>query len=242
MKVSVIATVKNEGDALRPLLESLLYQTRPPDEVLICDGGSTDNTLDVLAEYRQWLPLRIIVAPGANISAGRNLAIAAAAGPIIAATDAGVVLGPVWLEALTAPLQGGKTRVVAGWFEPDPYTDFEVVMGSTVLPSLARSNPETFLPSSRSVAFLKEAWESGGGYPEWLDYCEDLIFDLNLRDTTAPFPLRRPWPISARGAACAPFFANITSTPAATARPTCGGNDIWCATPPTCWPCRCSCA
>ena len=24
-----------------------------------------------------------------------------------------------------------------------------------------------------------------GGYPEWLDYCEDLIFDLNLRKALA---------------------------------------------------------
>ncbi|MCS7062307.1 MAG: glycosyl transferase, partial [Anaerolineae bacterium] len=38
-----------------------------------------------------------------------------------------------------------------------------------------------FLPSSRSVAFLKSAWQAVGGYPEWLDYCEDLIFDFKLR-------------------------------------------------------------
>jgi glycosyltransferase involved in cell wall biosynthesis len=184
MNVSVIATVMNEGDALRPLLESLLYQTRPPDEIVISDGGSTDNTRDVLAEYQPYLPLTIIDATGANISAGRNVAIAAAAGPIIAVTDAGVVLGPNWLEALTAPLQEEEARVVAGWFEADPYTDFEVVMGATVLPSLAQITPETFLPSSRSVAFLKEAWQAAGGYPEWLDYCEDLIFDINLRATS----------------------------------------------------------
>ena len=44
MKVSIVATVKNEGEALRPLLDSILDQTRPPDEVVICDGGSTDDT------------------------------------------------------------------------------------------------------------------------------------------------------------------------------------------------------
>lgn len=189
MKSSVIVTVKNEGESLRPLLDSLIQQTRRPDEVVICDGGSTDNTLAVLEEYRQWLPLKIVTAPGSNISEGRNRAIAAAAGPIIAATDAGVVLSPVWLDALTRPFQEEGAIVVSGWFEPDPYTDFEVVMGATVLPTLADVDAETFLPSSRSVAFLKEAWAAVGGYPEWLDYSEDLIYDLDLRARYGPFPL-----------------------------------------------------
>jgi hypothetical protein len=44
------------------------------------------------------------------------------------------------------------------------------------------------LPSSRSVAFRKVAWEASGGYPEWLDYCEDLIFDFRLRNLYSTFP------------------------------------------------------
>jgi hypothetical protein len=129
------------------------------------------------------------VAPGANISEGRNRAVAAASGPLIAVTDAGVVLAPVWLEEITRPLRTQEAAVVSGWFEADPYTDFEVVMGATVLPSLAEIDPEKFLPSSRSVAFRKEAWEAVGGYPEWLDYGEDLIFDMALRQRYGPFPL-----------------------------------------------------
>jgi cellulose synthase/poly-beta-1,6-N-acetylglucosamine synthase-like glycosyltransferase len=31
------------------------------------------------------------------------------------------------------------------------------------------------------VAFRRSVWESLGGYPEWLDYCEDLLFDMRLR-------------------------------------------------------------
>jgi glycosyltransferase involved in cell wall biosynthesis len=188
MKISLILTVKNEGDALRPLLDSLIQQSRMPDEIVICDGGSTDHTLEVLESYQQWLPLKVIVAPGSNISEGRNRAIAVAQGPVIACTDAGVVLSPVWVEEVTQPIVQGKARVVSGWFEPDPYTDFEVVMGATVLPALWDVDPESFLPSSRSVAFCKEEWEAVGGYPEWLDYSEDIVFDLELRERNGPFP------------------------------------------------------
>ncbi len=187
MKVSIIATVKNEGEGMRPLLDSLLDQTRPPDEVIICDGGSTDETPAVLDEYRQWLPLRVISAPGSNISQGRNRAIAAATGDVIAGTDAGVVLAPTWLEELIAPFADPSVQVVSGWFEADPYTDFEVVLGSTVLPTREDIDPATFLPSSRSVAFRKSAWEAVGGYPEWLEHSEDLVFDRALRERFGPF-------------------------------------------------------
>ncbi|HSH05074.1 MAG TPA: glycosyltransferase [Anaerolineae bacterium] len=188
MKVSVIATIKNEGEGVRPLLDSLCEQTKLPDEIVICDGGSTDNTLAILDEYRPYLPLKIIVEPGCNISQGRNYAIAAAQGPIIAATDAGVILGPYWLEEITRPFSNENVAVVSGWFESDPYTDFEVVLGATVLPEQADIDPDTFLPSSRSIAFRKEAWAAISGYPEWLDYSEDLIFDMELRTKYGSFP------------------------------------------------------
>jgi cellulose synthase/poly-beta-1,6-N-acetylglucosamine synthase-like glycosyltransferase len=129
----------------------------------------------------------VIVVPGANISHGRNRAIEAATGDIIAATDAGVVLSPTWLEELAAPFAEESVQVVSGWFEADPYTDFEVVMGSTVLPSVEDVDPATFLPSSRSVAFRKSAWAAVGGYPEWLEHSEDLVFDMALRDRFGPF-------------------------------------------------------
>ncbi len=187
MQVSVICTVLNEGDAIRPLLDSLIDQTRQADEIVIVDGGSTDHTVEVLTEYMSWLPIKLETAEGANISEGRNVAIGYAQGEIIAATDAGVVLSPVWVEELARPIEEGSAKVTAGWFESDPYTDFEVVMGATVLPNLSEIDPETFLPSSRSIAFLKSEWAAIGGYPEWLDYCEDLIFDINLKDQVEAF-------------------------------------------------------
>jgi len=187
-RVSVIATVRNESCSIAQLLESLRCQTRQPDEVIIVDGGSTDDTL---AQLQVWesnchLPLRVLVEPGCNISRGRNVAIAAAHSPIIACTDAGVRLEPSWLANLLQPFESNGTvepaRIVAcGFFQPDATTVFETALGATTLPVLADINPERFLPSSRSVAFLKSAWEAIGGYPEWLDYCEDLILDFRLR-------------------------------------------------------------
>ncbi|MBU0490911.1 MAG: glycosyltransferase [Chloroflexi bacterium] len=191
LHVSVIATVLNEGPAMTRLMDSLAAQTRLPDEVVIVDGGSTDDTVAVIRRYEDRLPLRVIVDEGAdNISKGRNRAIAAtsggpgggATGDIIAATDAGVRLSPDWLAELVAPFEEiDPPDVVCGFFLPDPQTTFEVAMGATVLPAESDIDPATFLPSSRSVAFRKAAW-ARWPYPEWLDYCEDLIFDLGLKE------------------------------------------------------------
>ena len=49
--VSVIATVYNEGSSVSRLLDSLATQSRPPDQVVIVDGGSSDDTLEILNQY-----------------------------------------------------------------------------------------------------------------------------------------------------------------------------------------------
>jgi glycosyltransferase involved in cell wall biosynthesis len=186
VRVSVIMTVRNEADNIDAVIRSLQAQTRPPDEVVVVDGGSTDGTparIAAAATTAPW-PLRLREQPGANISQGRNTAIQAAAHEIIAATDAGVRLPPQWLAALVAPFEGpggAAIDVAGGFFAPDPRTVFERAMGATVLPARADIKPDRFLPSSRSVAFRKAAWAAVGGYPEWLDYSEDLVFDLALK-------------------------------------------------------------
>ncbi len=186
--ISLIATVLNEGDNIRHLFDSIMRQTRPPDEVVIVDGGSRDDTVSIIRAYQEKLPLRLLVEPGCNISEGRNHAINAAAGSIIAVTDAGVRLSDDWLEKITDPLLANpQLNVVGGFFRADPQTSFEIALGATTLPLEAEIDAETFLPSSRSIAFRKAAAKEIGLYPEWLDFCEDLIFDLRLRQTAGPF-------------------------------------------------------
>lgn len=188
MRVSLIATVLNEGDAIIRLMDSLREQSRQADEIVIVDGGSRDETVELIRGYSAALPVQVIVAPGANISRGRNVAIAAATGDVIAVTDAGVRLTTDWLKELISPFESDPNLTgVAGFFVPDPHTIFEAAMGATVLPQREEIDAATFLPSSRSVAFKKSAWTSTGGYPEWLDYCEDLVFDLRVKALAGRF-------------------------------------------------------
>src|SRR5262249_41674966 len=123
---------------------------------------------------------------GANISRGRNVAIAATDAELVAVTDAGVRLDPCWLECLRTGLTP-ETDGVSGFFSAHPRSTLERALGATTPPTPQDVKPETFLPSSRSVLFRRTQWQAVGGYPEWLDYCEDLVFDFALKRHGARF-------------------------------------------------------
>ena len=179
-RTALIVTVLNEASTIDALLGSIAEQRLAPDEVIIADGGSSDGTLEVLRAWSERIPLRVLEAPDANIARGRNIAIGATTAEVIAVTDAGVRLQADWLQRFRERLTP-DVDVVGGFFRADARSVFEQALGATTLPDVTDVKPGQFLPSSRSVLFRRGAWERVGGYPEWLDYCEDLVFDLALR-------------------------------------------------------------
>lgn len=187
--ISLVSTVLNEERSVVAFVESLLAQSRPPDEIIIVDGGSTDSTVARMQAIDAGTDvLRIVVAPGANISAGRNAGIRLARHPLVAVTDAGTRADRDWLERLAEPLEADeRVAVASGFFRPGGDTFFERVLSAVVTPTESEIDPDAFLPSSRSIAFRKEWWERVNGYPEWLQHCEDLVFDLELRRAGAQF-------------------------------------------------------
>lgn len=57
MKLSVAICTYNGGKYLRMQLDSILSQTLPVEEIIVCDDLSTDNTLSILQEYKSKYPL-----------------------------------------------------------------------------------------------------------------------------------------------------------------------------------------
>jgi glycosyltransferase involved in cell wall biosynthesis len=180
-RVSLIATVKNEADNIAALLDSMLAQRRPPDEIVINDNWSTDDTPAIVQRYVDTgHPIRL-VRGGRNIPSGRNNAIRHAQHPLIASCDAGLTLPEHWLGALVAPLEQGAADLVGGFFAADARSTWELALGATNYPLVDEVDPATFLPAGQSMAFTRAAWEAVGGFPEWADTCEDLIFAQALK-------------------------------------------------------------
>jgi glycosyltransferase involved in cell wall biosynthesis len=174
MRVSLITTVRDETSSVEALTSAIAAQTRQPDEWIVVDGGSRDDTAERLrsAASARALPLRLEVVPG-NIACGRNAAIGAATGSVVAVTDAGCVPEQRWLEALVASLEDGTCDIVAGSTRARVRSAFDLAQW-TLLDQLFGAHDTWRAPtlSSRSLAFRREL-ASQCAYPEWLDHGED---------------------------------------------------------------------
>ncbi len=176
MKISVVITVFNEEENIAKLLESLLTQTKKPDEIVIVDGGSQDKTVEIIRHFQKKDRRIKLLIEKCSRAKGRNLGIDIARNEIVVLTDAGCIAHKNWLEKIIEPFKNKEVNMVAGFYKMTGKTAFQKALSFFlgVLPSHFDVN---FLPSTRSVAIKKELWLKVGGFPEKLtDTAEDTVF------------------------------------------------------------------
>jgi glycosyltransferase involved in cell wall biosynthesis len=86
MEISVIIPAWNAERHISRAIRSVLAQTRPADEIIVVDDGSTDGTAEAVQTFGQ--AVRLIQQPHAGVSVARNTGIAAARGQWMAFLDA----------------------------------------------------------------------------------------------------------------------------------------------------------
>lgn len=189
MKVSLIATVYNEERNLRDFLDSIVAQTRQPDEVIIVDGGSKDKTYNILKQYAKKYKLFKVFQKRGNISQGRNEAIKHSKGDIIFTGDCGTVFEKDWIKKLLGGFSKDIDIVFGTWFvDPSNLVERFLVSRS---PNWDNLNLETIIPSNRCTAFRREVWERLGGFPEHLRRADDNWFHLKAHEQGFTYALVR---------------------------------------------------
>lgn len=174
---SVIVTVYNEESTIRNLIHSLLQQTQKPKEIIIVDGGSTDQTYQILKKNPK---IKSFQRPG-NRSVGRNFGVSKAKGSLIAFTDAGCLAHQDWLEKLISPFEDNAVSVVSGYYSGLSETIFQKCLIPYVLVMPDKAGKTEFYPATRSMAIRKNVFLKSGGFDENLFHNEDYAYAHKLK-------------------------------------------------------------
>lgn len=171
-KVSFVSTVRNEQERIRSFLDSLLNQSKTPDEIIIKDDSSTDETPEIVAEYIKGganiLLIRSKDEPNTGLS--RNRVIKHSKHDIIAMADGDDMLHPDWLKNLVLGLD--EADVVVGVPYPTGKTLLEKCIGFLGLP---KPKDKPYTGFGGCIAMKRKVWETVGGYPE-IPIGEDVGF------------------------------------------------------------------
>lgn len=111
--VSVLVSSYQYGEYLGAAIDSVLAQTYPHLEVVVCDDGSTDDSRAVLERYAQKDPRVVaIVKENGGQASALNAAFAASRGDVVCFLDADDELHDRRLELLVDALRDGSGGVV----------------------------------------------------------------------------------------------------------------------------------
>ncbi len=111
MRVSAVIPTWNRADLVASVLENLRSQTRPPDEIILVDNGSTDDTRAIAEKFGVEY---IAFETNRGFAVAINEGVRRATGDWVLILNNDVVLQPAWLERLTDGLAFGDASFAVG--------------------------------------------------------------------------------------------------------------------------------
>ncbi len=180
----------NRAGLLQALLETLKQQTRPFDQIIVADNGSTDDSAEVAERFGARV-LRL----GANLgfAAAVNRGIEAAKSDWVAILNNDVTLAPDWLEHLIATvesrgapfgtgkiLNAGNPAIIDGTFDEISRgaCAWRCGAGRPDSPLWNTSRWVRFVPMTAAI-FRRDLFDAVGFLDEnFVSYLEDIEFGL----------------------------------------------------------------
>ena len=189
--VSIILPVLDEQGYIRDCLDSLLDQDYASVvEILVVDGGSSDDTRAIVSEFPA--PVRLVDNPRRSAAAAMNVGIDAAKGAVIVRADAHTLYAGDYVRRCVEVLEETGADNVGGPMRPVGTTNFGRAVAA-ITTSPIGIGPGRFHYSERreevDTVYLgcwrRETLEALGGYDEsslqWAAEDQELNFRLRKR-------------------------------------------------------------
>ncbi len=182
MKVSIITVTYNSSKTLRETIDSVVSQDYNDIEYIIIDGGSTDDTLKIVSEYKQHIS-QVVSEPDNGIYDAFNKGVRLATGDIIGMLNsddiydnpkvistiveyfnrenADIVYGDLVYRSITA-----NTQKIVRYWESNIFTNGSLWYG--------------WMPPHPTVYCTRDIYQKYGLFDETLKQASDYDFMLRL--------------------------------------------------------------
>lgn len=179
--VSVVITNYNYAAFVCEAVDSALKQTRLPDEIIVVDDGSTDDSLKRLEQYIGHSNVKVVAQKNLGVAAARSAGIQKATQEYLICLDADDRLEPAFIETLLPAMMSDRSLgiVYSGISVNYPDGGHSVQRDwppefSWDSQSIVSNPPSNCIPSA--CLFRREMWERAGPHKQEYAPGEDAEF------------------------------------------------------------------
>lgn len=187
LTISVVIPCFNAERWVGEAIESCLAQTRPPDEIIVVDDGSTDGSAEAITRFGD--RVRYVHQANAGGCRARNVGFALSTGAFIQFLDADDFLSPSKLERQVAVMTETVAAAVYGdwqhqFHEPDGRVWLEEPKISGTPPDILEALIADWWVPPVALLYRREIVEAVGGWDESLPAAQDRDFFLRVAMAT----------------------------------------------------------
>lgn len=180
-KITVAIPCYNNEDSVGRAIEAALNQSRAPDEIIVVDDGSTDNSRVLIDKY----PVRLFAYDiNRGLAFSRNIAFRHARGNIIVYVDADTVPHPNLIEVLLKKYNHRKIGGVGGQGVESRVENIFDLWRKIFWPQTHGHTPivDDWMLMGLCCSYRREVLEKVGGFREiYKTNAEDVDIGIRIR-------------------------------------------------------------
>lgn len=172
LSISIVIPVYNESDTIERCLNSVLEQTVAPDQIVIVNNMSTDDTVEIVMQYMSNLPQKyqdlkdrihiIDQNEYQGIAPTRNAGFNYASTDIIGRIDSDSIISPDWVSTVLEYFKlNAKTSAITGpvTYYDMPFRKFSLKGDRRLRKFVSSVSSEFTMLFGTNMALRRDAWD-----------------------------------------------------------------------------------